>query len=121
MNAAGSIFSAAFGVVWCIMAASIGAFVMIPFGLLFIGFSIYSATYHHHNATSEDRYSLIDIVDAEEESDPLNELYGRQRKPEPASLPRDAAEGGALYCPYCGSLAQDDFEFCPKCGKPLPR
>ena len=78
MSAVASIAAALFGVFWCILAASIGAGFMVPFGLIFIGMAIYSAVYHNHNATSEDRYSLIDIVDEDEEPDPLNEKYGRK-------------------------------------------
>lgn len=92
---------------------------MIPFGLLFVGMAIYQAFYHGHNATSEDRYSLLDIVDSEEESDPLNERYGHKTKGEDHSdeeVPGTSVE----YCPYCGNAVKEDFDFCPKCGKKLP-
>ena len=53
---------------------------MIPFGLVFIGMAIYAAVYNHHNATSKDRYSFFDIVDEDEEADPLNERYGKKHQ-----------------------------------------
>lgn len=107
MNAVGGIIAAVFGVFWCVLACSIGCYFMIPFGLLFIGFAIYIAVYNGHNASSKDRYSIIDIVDDEEESDPHNEKYER-------------GEEKNLYCPYCGRKIDSDYEFCPKCGKKLP-
>ena len=119
MNAVGSIFAAAFGVFWCVVAGAIGAWFMIPFGLLFIGLSIYTAIYHHHNATSEDRYSVIDIVDSNEESDPLNEKYGRQKHN--ADTETDNFHGTSVaYCPYCGKPVEGEFDFCPGCGRKLP-
>ena len=113
MSAVGSIFAAVFGVFWCIAAGAIGAWFMIPFGLCFIGFAIYNAVYHSHNATSENRYSAFDIVDSEEEPDPLGEKNGH-------SASDDAPGTGAAYCPYCGKPVEGDFDFCPKCGKKLP-
>ena len=44
------------------------------------------------------------IVDDDEESDPLNERCG----------------GENMFCPYCGTKINEDFEYCPKCGKRLP-
>lgn len=38
------------------------------------------AVYSYHNATAKDRYSIFDIVDENEEKDPLNEQYGRKKK-----------------------------------------
>lgn len=107
----GSIFVAIIGVFWCIMAGALGAWFMVPFGLLFVGFAVYQAAYHHHNATSGKRYSEFDIVDSAEEPDPLNEKYGQ----------REQQESASGFCPYCGRPAEGDFEFCPKCGKKLPK
>lgn len=120
LSAVGSILAAVFGVFWCIVAGSMGAWFMIPFGLIFIVFAIYQAVYHHHNATSEDRYSVIDIVDSEEESDPLNEKYGRQEKPAQTVGPEGIPGTSVAYCPYCDKPVEGDFDFCPKCGKKLP-
>ena len=35
--------------------------------------------YNLKNATSKDRFSTFDITDESEESDPLNETFGRQK------------------------------------------
>lgn len=115
----GSIAVAVFGVFWCIMAASMGAGFMVPFGILFVGMAVYGAIYNHHNATSKDRYSLFDIVDSEEESDPLHEKYGRNV--ENTDIDQTQMNGTSVeYCPYCGKQVNGDFDFCPKCGKKLP-
>ena len=119
MSAVGSAFAAAGGVFWCIVAASIGCYIMIPFGVLFIGFVLYNLGYNYHNATSEDRYSVVDIVDEDEEPDPLNEKYSRAKDIE--ELNKDDASGTkASFCPYCGEPVNGTFDFCPKCGKKLP-
>ena len=111
-NAAASILVALFGVFWCIAAGVMGAWIMIPFGLVFIGIAVSNAIYHHHNATAEDRYSVFDVVDSREEPDPLNERYGRGK---------NATENAPGYCPYCGRQVSAEFAFCPFCGRALPR
>lgn len=117
MSAVGSIFVAIFGIIWCIVAGSIGATFMVPFGLLFVGLAIYQAVYHYRNATSQDRYSVVDIVDLKEETDPLNEKYGKYNNVEDEY---NSSEESFKYCPYCGKQLEDNFEYCPHCGKKLP-
>ena len=117
MSAVGSIFAAVFGIFWCIVAGSMGAVFMVPFGLLFVGLAVYNAAYHYRNATSQDRYSVVDIVDSKEETDPLNEKYGKHNNVEEK---HGSSEGNFNYCPYCGKQLEDSFEYCPHCGKKLP-
>lgn len=121
MGAVGGIAAALFGVFWCIAAAAMGAWFMIPFGLIFIGMAVYGAKYDYHNATSEDRYSIIDIVNEDEEIDPLNEKYGRKVSANQAIREERKETGTSVaYCPYCGTSVDSIFDFCPKCGKELP-
>ena len=118
MSMVGSIAAAAFGVFWCIMAASMGAVFMVPFGIVFIGVALYNAVNSYHNVTSEDRYSIIDIVEEDEETDPLNQKYGRAHS---KNIETDSKPGTSVeYCPYCGTKVDSNFDFCPKCGKNLP-
>ena len=86
---------ALFGVFWCILAFSMGAVFMVPFGIIFVVLAIGQAIYSYHNATSQDRYSIVDIVDEDE--------VNIEKK----------------YCPYCGHRINSDYEYCPKCGKKL--
>lgn len=113
----GAIGAVLFGIFWCIMAGSMGAWFMIPFGLIFIGMAAYNALYHRHNAKEENRYSIVDIVDEAEEPDPLNKIYAQKAQGKTGAK----ANGTSVaYCSYCGSAVNPDFDFCPKCGKQLP-
>lgn len=75
------------------------------FGFVIIGIGIFQAVYHYKNATGKERMSIVDIVDENEEKDPLN---ARLRRNE-----------GEKFCPYCGTMVQTSFQFCPSCGKSL--
>jgi len=108
-----SIASGLFGLVWTFIALQMGAVIMVPFGLIFIGISVVQAVYHFKNATSKNRYSAFDITDTDEEPDPLNERFG-------SSEPQAPNEPGQVnFCPYCGAKADEDHVFCSKCGKKL--
>ena len=99
MGTVGAIAVAIFGVFWCVLAGAMGAWFMIPFGVIFVGFAIYSAIYNYHNATSEDRYSIVDIVDSDEESDPLNEKYGRPQYHDQTAESNGGTPGtSVVYC-----------------------
>ena len=110
MNGVSSIAMIGFGVIWTIAVISMGAPVFFPlFGLIFIGIGVAQAVYHFRNAPGENRYSYFDIVDGDEEMDPLDQRFGAQQ---------EAGDPG--YCPYCGARAETGYEFCRKCGKKLP-
>ena len=113
MGGFGSVFSVIFGIFWTILAASMtrGAGligIIFPlFGVLFIIIGVFNAIYHFKNA--------FDITDEDEEPDPLNERFGS------ASAPTDAPSAETHFCPYCGAPVQNDFAFCRKCGRELPK
>lgn len=105
---------ALFGVFWTIMAIAGGAWFMAPFGLIFTGIAVVRAIFDFKNATGKNRYSEYDITDGEEESDPLNEMFGeREEKNYPSQTE-------SRYCPYCGQRVEAEYEFCNVCGKRLP-
>ena len=95
-----------------------GMDVVFPlFGVVFVFVAVALAVYHFKNATGKQRYSVFDIVDEKEESDPLNTRFGEQMQ--------EAAEGkkkeeAAAFCPYCGTPVETDYRFCKSCGKRLP-
>ena len=102
MGGIGGLFTIGFGILWTISAINMGA--PLPFalcGVLFVGLAIVRTMYDFKNAKSKDRYSIVDIVDETEESDPMNL--------------------NPSYCPYCGNRVGDAYDFCPKCGKKLPK
>ena len=89
------------------------------FGVLFIIIGIVQAVYNFKNATGKNRYSSFDIVDSQEEPDPLDQQFGGDAD---APVFRDIPPAGAelRYCPYCGAEVGEGFAFCAKCGRKLP-
>ena len=115
MGGVGNIFACIFGVLWTLSAYSVGApLPFCAFGVLFIGIAIFSAVYNFRNAAGKNRYSEFDIVDHGEEKDPLNEMFGNTVYSDNGTLKE------SRFCPYCGSPAAEDFEFCNQCGRKLP-
>jgi len=108
------IAAALFGVFWLIIAASIGAFIMVPFGLIFIAIAIANTVYNYKNATGKNRYSAFDIVDENEEKDPLNERFGAKHEER-----AQGRAGGKKFCPYCGEKVDEAHKFCSNCGSKL--
>lgn len=112
-----SIAMGAFGLIWTVIAVSIGGGIFALFGVVFIVIAIVQAVYNFKNATSENRYSAFDITDSSEETDPLNERFGSKAQ---KSDKADASGNTSVFCPYCGTKVEGDYEFCNKCGKKLP-
>ena len=112
-----SLAMAAFGVLWIIGVLAIGGGFFAAFGVIFVIIAIVEAVYSFKNATSENRYSSFDIVDDNEEPDPLNTHYGKDRCAAPASQQHSRE---SRFCPYCGCTVEDDYIYCNKCGRKLP-
>ncbi|WP_047151146.1 zinc ribbon domain-containing protein [Aneurinibacillus tyrosinisolvens] len=119
MGAIGSLVAVIFGIFWTIIAFFItkdspfpvGGTIFPLFGVVFIAVGTIQAFYHYKNATNKERMSLLDIVDAEEEGDPLHQYFDEKTK---------GNNGGQkLFCPYCGRPAKEEFAFCAYCGKEL--
>lgn len=115
MSGAVGIFMIGFGILWTIIAGSAFA-PMAIFGILWTGIAIVITVYSFKNATGKKRYSQFDIVDSEEEPDPLNERFGNDNEKD---FP-DQTSDKNKFCPYCGNAVEGDFEYCNKCGKKLP-
>ncbi len=125
----GAIVAVIFGIFWTVMAFSLtqdlggdfggaGAFSWIfpCFGLIFIGLGIFQIIYHFINLKNKERMSIIDIVDSEEEHDPLEKAL----HPNEQGVQKDLVDKQKFsFCPYCGARLNDGFTFCPKCGKEL--
>ena len=117
MGVWGAVVAVIFGIFWTIMASGAGAPAIFPvFGGLFIITGIITGIYNYKNATGKNRYSSFDITEHGEEPDPLEDRFGGAAEAENAAKP----EGGAAFCPYCGTAAEPDYAFCRKCGKRLP-
>ena len=108
-----------FGVLWTIGAASIGGGLFSLFGVLFIVVAIVNAVYNFKNATNKNRYSTFDIVEGNEEPDPLNQRYGEENYQQETATSYEG-KSDSEFCPYCGADVEKEFVFCNKCGKKLP-
>ena len=115
MGFIGSIAAVIFGIFWTITAASMGAPMFFPFfGVIFVIVGIVQALYNYKNATGSNRFSTFDITSDDEETDPLNELFGKTKYHNISNNNNDSN-----FCPYCGTKTNDGHKFCRKCGKTL--
>ena len=117
-----SILIGLFGVIWTFSVLSMGGGFFALFGVIFIAIAIVQAVYHFKNATNKNRYSTFDIVDDNEEPDPLNLKYGNRKDVEPWDMvPENYNNTDAdVFCPYCGAPVDSDFKYCRKCGRQQP-
>ena len=120
----GSIFGIVFGVIWTILAicmtanAGIIGLLFPLFGICFVGMGIYNAYIAYKNAHGEDRMSLFDVVDSEEEPDPWSPDYEKKKAQQRnGTVQTDSNE--IKFCPYCGKDIEPDHKFCKYCGKSL--
>ena len=122
-NAAGGVFGAIFGIIWTVAAVGMGApWFFAVFGIFFVAMAISGAYISWKNATGDNRYSEFDIVETDAEPDPWDKKF-RNDGTEfdiKESCGHIHEKGAARFCPYCGTQAESDFEFCKNCGKKLP-
>lgn len=108
------VFLIGFGIVWTVLMASMAP-MMALFGVFWTGMAVVITVYNFKNATKKNRYSQFDIVEHEEEPDPLNQKFG-----DSSHTRESTASDAHRFCPFCGASVQDAFKFCNKCGKKLP-
>ena len=101
MSIGGSIYGIVFMVVWCAIAAAMGAWFMLIIGLPMLGILIFRLVVmvRKSKAKAEDPW--------EQTAQPHKPWNVAQ------SSKRDS------FCPYCGKELEDGFSFCPKCGRRL--
>lgn len=110
-----SICMGLFGLLWTVVVASAGGGIFALFGVIFIIIAVVQAVYNFTNATGENRYSAYDITDSDEETDPLNEKFGKV-----SNTPGTDKTKESRFCPYCGTKAEEGYAYCNHCGKKLP-
>ena len=98
MAIGGSIFAIVFILVWCVTAASMGAGIMLIFGLPMLGFMIFRLSVLLRKSKAE-----------EQSAEPWERSADRE--------PFQPQNGERDFCPYCGSKMETEFVFCPKCGR----
>ena len=90
------------------------------FSLLML-FSVVSALvsgcYYFYNAFATNRFTEQDFVAPDKEPDPFSEALGLGKSTSHTSCASRQFKGD--YCPYCSVRVQDDFDFCPGCGKDI--
>ena len=92
-----AVFQIVFAVIWCLVVASMQVWVMLLFGLVFLGAAI---------------YRLVIL---------LQMTRGDNKPPRPGDpweQPRPAGKTGH-FCPYCGAAVEGKFTYCPSCGRKL--
>lgn len=117
MDGVMSLVMGVFGLIWTVLASSLGGGLFALFGVVFIVIAIAQAVYSFSNATRKERFSEFDVTTGDEEPDPLNERFGGET--------REASSGGKAdgdaFCPYCGARVQRTFAYCNQCGRKLPQ
>lgn len=101
-----AIFIGINGIVITALMLKNGAGMMAFPGFMFVAIAVVMAIYNFKNATSKNRYSVLDITEGDEEPDPLNQIFGEQKENN--------------FCPYCGEKLGEDFKYCNNCGKQQP-
>lgn len=97
-----SLFGILFAVAWCMIAASMGAWPMLLFGIPFVGLMVFRTVMGvKHMDAEKTRQSQA-------EQEPWN-------RPEESQRPAVEAKNG--FCPYCGSSLEESYVFCPYCGR----
>ncbi len=129
MGAIVGVAVAIFGILWTVGAANMTSeanmmfhsdpvgdtmsLIFPLFGVVFVVIAVVGVVYNFKNATGKNRYSEYDIVDGDEEPDPLNMRFADEDY-------EDAAEEEGSFCPYCGNKIEGDYVYCNRCGKKLP-
>jgi len=109
MGIGASIFAVLFAIFWCILAASMGAWFMLVFGIPFVSMAVYRL------------YVCIQYAKADSKSTQQKQTDPWDHPVPDRIPPRDNSTSAAgKFCPYCGGGIQDTFEFCPKCGRRQP-
>lgn len=113
-----AVFVGLFGIGWTFAAAMMDAPVFFP--IVGVGFAIMAgvqASYHFKNASSKNRYSVYDITEDGEESDPIHERFGTQQSQPMNNSVSDRSE--YAFCPYCGNALREGDVYCSKCGRKI--
>ena len=98
MTIGSSIYGLVFSIVWCCIALAMGAGFMLIFGIPFAIFMGYRL------------FVLLQMT--KEEKDPPRKEVDPWDRPTASSTPKSNG-----FCPYCGRAVEQDFRYCPNCGR----
>lgn len=103
MTIGSCIYGVVFLIVWNVLAASMGAWFMLIFGIPMLGFMIFRLVMCVRLAKDK----------KQKQTDPWDRPADYREPPR-----YDAPAGnGSNYCPYCGAAVEESFQYCPKCGR----
>lgn len=110
MSIASCVFGIVFLIVWCCLAASMGAGIMLLFGIPALGMMVY-------------RLYLCIQLSKEDTAQPQQKESDPWERPVITDAPGQKSPGkdGSKFCPYCGGGIQEGFAFCPSCGRRQPQ
>ncbi|MHC4714285.1 MAG: DUF7577 domain-containing protein [Planctomycetota bacterium] len=102
----------------------IGRIIFSVFLVVFFLMTLMTAVYNFINFRKRNRMSAIDITTGSEEPDPISTMMGYAPGADTSGDTGESTEEGprrfeGRYCPFCGGEVQDNFDFCPKCGKDI--
>ena len=95
-----SVYGLVFSIAWCCIAAAMGAYFMLVFGIpfaVFMGYRLFVLL----------QYTKEDKKPPRKEVDPWDRPAGEISS-------QTTANG---FCPYCGRAVEAAFEYCPTCGR----
>lgn len=96
-----TIFALMFMAIWCVAAIAMGAWFMVLFAIPMVGILV---------------FRMVMAVKQGRKEAPSEPWEQPDRQPT-WEQPRRSGEGN--FCPYCGATREEDYEFCPKCGRRL--
>ncbi len=111
LSIAGCIYGLIFSIAWCVLAAAMGGWFMLIFGIPFaclMGYRLALCL----RLTKQDREQTEHPSVTYATGDPWD-------TPTTGPVTYRAPAAGGNYCPYCGSEIQSQFTYCPKCGRKL--
>ncbi len=102
MSLASGILGIVFILFWCIVVVFMGAWPMLLFGIPLLGMQLYRL------------YVFIQLGNDEKQSRKETEPWDR---PAETAAPGREISSGQRFCPYCGFSLEENYAFCPKCGR----
>lgn len=106
MTLGGCIYGLLFSLFWCGLVIWQGAYIMLLPGIFFVCMMITRL------------YACVQHVKADKENSRQYKEIDPWERPVQDTFQQKPSETG--YCPYCGVGIQEEFEFCPKCGRRQP-
>ena len=109
-----------FGIIWInqVSQSEDAPYLFIYIGYFVIVSAIIGGGYHIYNAFAKNRFTEHDIVAPGKERDPFASALGLEGDVN-ANNESSVRKFSGDYCPYCRARVENNFDFCPSCGKDI--